>query len=312
MASFEDIIKTFEKETDLHLRPFFEQWINRTGAPDLRVSDVSSVFEDKVYKLDFTLEQVQPDDEFILNIPVAVYYKDKVELQTVKLEYKRQDFTLKCEQKPLRIEIDPQFDVFRKLDKAEVPPALSQVFGSADGVIILPKSSPWLEDYKQMADTWQKSQEAQGKTLEMVYDADLDALPADKSAWVLGFENKFAVNFDVTASYAIALGEENVRKIDELEKNGSLVYAIPNASNNAYAWGFVGTAVQAAIPGLGRLLPHYGKYSYLGFEGDRPNNVLKGAFPALHSPLHVNILYSDGYEYSKAVIEPEKPLIGQE
>jgi hypothetical protein len=40
-----------------------------------------------------------------------------------------------------------------------------------------------------------------------------------------------------------------------------------------------------ALPGLGRKLPHYGKYSVLGFEGAEPANVAKDTWPVLASPL---------------------------
>jgi aminopeptidase N len=44
-----------------------------------------------------------------------------------------------------------------------------------------------------------------------------------------------------------------------------------------------------ALPGLGRKLPHYGKYSYLGFEGDEPTNDLKGQWAPTDSPLRVDL-----------------------
>ena len=34
-----------------------------------------------------------------------------------------------------------------------------------------------------------------------------------------------------------------------------------------------------------RKLPHYGKYSYLAFNGDEPTNIAKGQWPVLNSPL---------------------------
>ena len=40
-----------------------------------------------------------------------------------------------------------------------------------------------------------------------------------------------------------------------------------------------------AVPGLLRKLPHYGKYSYLVFEGDEPVNIEKGQWPVIESPL---------------------------
>jgi hypothetical protein len=45
----------------------------------------------------------------------------------------------------------------------------------------------------------------------------------------------------------------------------------------------------AALPGLGRKLPHYGKYSYLAFAGDEPANDLKGQWTAADSPLRVDL-----------------------
>jgi hypothetical protein len=41
----------------------------------------------------------------------------------------------------------------------------------------------------------------------------------------------------------------------------------------------------AALPGLGRKIPHYHKYSYLAFEGDEPQNRLKGRWPVTDSPM---------------------------
>jgi hypothetical protein len=42
-----------------------------------------------------------------------------------------------------------------------------------------------------------------------------------------------------------------------------------------------------AFPGLGRKLPHYGKYSYLAFEGAEVTNTVKGQWVASDSPLSV-------------------------
>ncbi|MFQ5585929.1 MAG: M20/M25/M40 family metallo-hydrolase, partial [Thermodesulfobacteriota bacterium] len=56
-----------------------------------------------------------------------------------------------------------------------------------------------------------------------------------------------------------------------------------------------------AIPGLARKLPHYGKYSYLAFEGSEPSNVLKGRWPTVNSPLSVPVRQPDGTFYRGAV-----------
>ena len=98
--------------------------------------------------------------------------------------------------------------------------------------------------------------------------------------WVIGFENTFANRFEVQKDYARYFNEQQQKTINNLYKTGALVYAIPNPDNDGQTLGFVGANIKESIPGLARLLPHYGKYSWLGFEGSRPNNVLKGTFSA--------------------------------
>jgi aminopeptidase N len=44
-----------------------------------------------------------------------------------------------------------------------------------------------------------------------------------------------------------------------------------------------------AIGGLARKLPHYGKYSYLVFEGAEPANIGKGEWTAVNSPLSAKV-----------------------
>ena len=57
----------------------------------------------------------------------------------------------------------------------------------------------------------------------------------------------------------------------------------------ARAVGWLAIEPTAAFPGMARKLPHYGKYSYLGFAGDEPTNVVKGRRPTADSPLVVDL-----------------------
>lgn len=309
ISTFGDIQKSFQKFSEKNLQPVFDQWLLRKGAPSFELSGVRAEKGRDGFDLHFTLSQTQEEDPFIVDVPVAVYLENKVELIQVTSDRRTNDFLFQFPSEPVKIEVDPQFDVFRRLDKSEVPPSLSQIFGSTDGLIILPKSSPFLDEYKSLAETWKQTQEAQGNSLRIVSDAELDKMPDNGSAWVIGFENKFAGTFNILKDYKAAFDPAQTRLINKLTSEGSLVYAIPNPVNNAYTIGFIGTNVKQAVPGLTRLLSHYGKYSYLGFEGERPDNVLKGNFPALHSPLLYAIPYDGKYLGTNAVLEPAKALI---
>jgi hypothetical protein len=69
--------------------------------------------------------------------------------------------------------------------------------------------------------------------------------------------------------------------------SAALVRRHPANLEKAVGWIFADGLT--ALPGLGRKLPHYGKYSYLGFEGDEPANVLKGQWTPTDSPLRVDL-----------------------
>jgi aminopeptidase N len=309
ISSFDDIEESLQKFSVNDLKPVFDQWLLRKGAPSLKLSDVYTEKAEDGFNLHFALSQTQEEEIFILDIPVAIYLENKVELITVTSDNRTNSYTFRFPGEPVKIEVDPQFDVFRMLDKAEVPPSLSQIFGSSDGMIILPKSSPLLEEYKALAETWKQIQEEQGKSLQIKLDEELDEIPDNKSAWVIGFENKFAGVFTIQKDYHASFDPAQTELINTLTSEGSLVYAIPNPENNSYTIGFIGSNVKQAVPGLARLLTHYGKYSFLGFEGERPNNVLKGEFPALNSPLFYPIPCDGKYLETNATIEPAKALI---
>jgi len=83
----------------------------------------------------------------------------------------------------------------------------------------------------------------------------------------------------------------------------------PRDPQQTLAW----TAAQnvAALPGLGRKLPHYGTYSFLGFAGDEPVNIVKGQWPVLASPMSVLLTPATGSPPQEAATQlaPRRPLM---
>jgi hypothetical protein len=59
--------------------------------------------------------------------------------------------------------------------------------------------------------------------------------------------------------------------------------------NEEKAIGWIVVDPPAAFAGLARKLPHYGKYSYLAFEGEEPTNVVKGQWATGDSPMVVSL-----------------------
>jgi len=286
-ASFNDIKNSFEEVCGEDLTSFFDQWINRIGAPTIALSDVSVKEKRGRFISKFTLSQTQNEDVFDLIIPVAIYLEGETDakVENMKFNQRSEHFSMSFDKRPLKIEIDPQFNIFRRLDRNETPTTLSQVIGSKNGIIILPKESVNLKQYEDLANMWSQTQKAQGKILKLVYDSDIESLPADKTAWVLGSENKFAEAVQIPKEYYEHFSKEIITKINTAKESGSLIYTLSNPNNKELTVGYISTTNPAAIKSLSRKLLHYGKYGYLTFEGDDAKNTLSGTFPIIDSPL---------------------------
>jgi hypothetical protein len=189
------------------------------------------------------------------------------------------------------LDIDPQFDLFRKLDRREIPPALTQAFGAKKVLIILPSASnvALQEGYQELARAWSRS--GPGK-VEIKLDTDLEELPADRAVVLFGWESLFLNEFAASLSgYEVSISRQSVSVGESqiLRENHAVVLTARHPKNMELAFTWVATDRIEAIPGLGRKLPHYHKYSYLGFEGIEPTNMVKGRWPVLDSSMTVFI-----------------------
>ncbi len=295
MATFDDIQASFEKISNKDLKPMFDQWINNTGAPSIELSNVIVAEANSEYELTFSLEQVQKGKLFNLNIPIAIYLENNEEVYLIKenMGERVKKCTYTFDSRPLKVSVDPQFNIMRTLQRSEVPSTLSQLFGASKAVIILPKDSKLTDDYLSLAEFWKETQAAQGKELKIIYDTDLDEIPSDAPVWVAGFENKFYDKVKINEQYQNFLSDDDNAKVVSLTRENTLVYAIPNSSAPEHNIGFIGTNLPGAMMGLSRKLLHYGSYGYLGFEGVASNNVLKGVFPILNSGMDFVIPWED-------------------
>ena len=287
VASYADIKASAEEVSEMDLNPFFTQWTTRTGAPEIGIKEVKVSPYNKQFRVFLTLEQKQSYDAFDVDVPVAIATEKGVETFVVNLTEKSQDFQLNLSDKPLKLAIDPQYDVFRILHPMEVPPAWSKILASNETLVVLPAAAS--EDkkkfYQDFTDQWI---EADNDNYKIVFDDEIEVLPKDQASLIIGFENRFVENVNkAVKDYNTAIRSDSVMyesKMITTENNSFiLTFFDENNVNNSHA--FIAINNAAAIPGLVRKLPHYGKYSYLGFEGDEPVNIAKGQWPVLNSPM---------------------------
>ena len=282
---------SFEEVTGKNLKQFFDQWVTRKGAPELALSNVLVQKENENYQLNFTLKQIQSEDVFILDVPVAVSFEKKIEVKKVEMTQKEQTYQLTFSENPLLVQVDPQFNLFRKLNYNEIPPSLSKIFGSEEVLILLPsKADPVKQEYyKKLADIWAADS---SQNFKISFDNEISELPSTASIWIFGAENIFS---DIIKAgikdYNAELTEDKVRfgaaSFDA--KKNSVVISVRHPNNPAAVLVFLSTDNKEAIEGLARKLPHYGKYSYLVFEGTEPTNVGKGEWETVNSPLSTKV-----------------------
>jgi hypothetical protein len=295
-ASFSDIAEAFTDETGGDWAPFIEEWVERTGAPRFEIREArveEGAPGEAPWRVAVHLRQVQDEEPFPVTVPVAVTIEGQEEPVWAEAGACARDCIVEvaCSARPLRVDVDPAFDVMRRLDPLEVPPALSTVFGAEEQLFVLPASAPDEETaaWRELAADW-----ARPERPNIVLDSELSVLP-DTPTWVLGWDNRFGSEIaGRLADQGISMRGASVALAgDVLPKHDHSMVVVARAKGDptaAVSW--VTAAPTEAIPGLARKLPHYTRYSYLGFRGPEPENMAKGMWEPLSSPLVRNL--SDG------------------
>lgn len=303
-ATFADLLTTFNAVTGQDLTQRFEQWVQRTGAPDLVLRSAETEPHGDGYKITLTIEQTQAGEPYRLQVPVAVTLagEDMAVESHIVLEQKKQTFELEFANRPVRIDLDPRFDVFRRLDSREIPAALSQGFGAEKPLLILPahENKSILDAYRALAANWQKTQ---ASPLEIVTDDQLKTLPEDRTVWILGWQNRFAGRVlknlsgrDV--SYRSGQLQLNHKRYPQADH--AVVLTARQSANPEKTLLWVAADTPQAIAEIASKLPHYRKYSYLVFKGNELTNIDKGQWPVLQSPLSQPVTQKDGFKIDAA------------
>jgi hypothetical protein len=295
-ATFSDLDQAFAGTANRSAGPM-AQWLDRAGAPSVTVSHARGAPQGSQYLLTALVEQTQPGAPYRLRVPVAITLEGREDAYQTSflLDRKRLGLELIVPGRPLRLDVDPEFDLFRRLDRRELPPALSRLFGANRVQIVVPAAAPpeLQEGYRRFAESLGRST----GSYEIVVDNTVDHLPRDRAVWVLGWENRFlgviaeaVVGLPVTIRDQAAL----INGTELTRQRHAVVVAGQRAESSDQGLGWVACDRIEALEGLARKLPHYGKYGYLGFEGREPTNVAKGEWPVMRSPLSLPVTQPGG------------------
>jgi hypothetical protein len=280
-ASWGDLRAAFEGVSGLELSRFFDQWVTGTGAPALALGEVSVKPMPGGFELEAEIRQSRPG--YALEVPIAVQLQGEAapRVERFAFEDTLAVYTAQFAREPVGIALDPTFDVFRRLDRAEIPASLGQAFGAEQVLILLPSAGPpaTREAYAAFA---QAMSEATAGEVRVVADSAADPeMFAGMGVWFLGAETRLRppVAADLAAQ-AAQLAGKSVASADT-----TTVMVMPSAGDPEQAWVLVSATDPAALAALGRKLPHYRKYGYLAFAGREAANVTKAEWRVTASPL---------------------------
>lgn len=310
-ASFADIERSFSKTSGQNLASFFEQWIRQTGAPQLRLASVQAQHTGTEYQLDVVIEQNQSGPAYALDVPIAVTLRgqDAVYATSLKMQDKRAELHLPLAAQPLRVDVDPEFDLFRRLDQAEIPPAFSQVLGAEQLLIVLPRSAPEAHrtQYRNIAQAWQQQP---GRETSVKWDDEIERLPTHGAVWLFGAENRWRAEFDRALQRSGVLDSEGGTWLAKEYRGERHALALSTRIGVIpVAW--LAAPEAAMLPVLARKLPHYAKFSYAGFSGAELNNLSKGIWSVMDSPLSRTVQRGESVDAPRARLAPRSSLIVQ-
>ena len=253
-ASWADLRRAFERTSGQDLAAFFEQWLQRSGAPSVRITDAEVKPVAGGWRLAVTIEQGSP--AYALSLPLAIRTGGSEFMRRVELSRQRDTVFLDLPEEPLQIALDPDLRLMRRLNAAEAPPILRDAMLAQNARLVRPTADAAVQA---------AARELALRLFERAPDEIASAstlmvagLHADVDAW-LAREGMSAR----PARLAAAHGTAHVWTARTAD--GRMVVIV--SSQDA-----------ASLVALSRPLPHYGRESYLVFEGSRM--LERGTWPA--------------------------------
>ncbi len=272
--SWEEWIEAFENTSGASLAYIIPEWIDRPGAPVLAVDFPDSAVQEESHSLtvNFTLAD-RSGQNYELLIPVRFSGSERPIDTSVWLEQEEQTYTIDVPRDVTTIEVDPDYDLFRRLYPEEVEPIISAFLGNPRKRFVNYVDESIIDPFKTFGSNLTEG-EAEVEVPDIFQEDDRTyapvllnppELPESLSEMAGQVDDSVIINGTIypRAGHTFVLAGENW--------NGFENFLV------------IMTDDFASLPRLGQLVPHYGKYSYLVFEGTR--NVGKGQWTVTASPL---------------------------
>jgi hypothetical protein len=247
----------FEIISTRDLQAFFDQWLHRTGAPDPAITAVKQEAAESGYRLHITLTQSNPP--YQLRVPVVVQTASGEETHLLDVQQTEQTFVIAVTDKTQSVILDPELRLFRHLAPGEAPPILREVMVNPVAATIVLSDD---DATKQIATTLAEKLQRRAPHM-LAANQSVPAVPA----LVIGLHHEVDAWLEAKGLSA---------KPDEVSGKGTAqAWTLNGPEGSALA--IVSAQDTASLESLIRPLPHYGRQSYIAFEGRQA--MEKGVWP---------------------------------
>ncbi|MCU0615029.1 MAG: M1 family peptidase, partial [Desulfobacterales bacterium] len=137
-TSWNDLRAVFEEISGKSLKLFFDQWINRKGAPQLLLEDVEFTQSSSGSLIKGKLVQKPPF--FDLHVAISLETDREIIAKTISLHDESASFEYTMEGTPNTLTVDPDIDIFRKMYPSEIPPTINSLKASRSMLVVLADS----------------------------------------------------------------------------------------------------------------------------------------------------------------------------
>jgi aminopeptidase N len=249
-AGWHDLAAAFSEAAGRPLAAYFRQWVERAGAPEVRLEAAQQ-------RGDVLTLQFAGGHGYALDVPFRLNYVDHNEMRSASLKVGASSLALKVAGAVRSVELDPDYRLWRRIDPALLPPILREVFVAPQASVVL---------VGEDGDLRAAAQALAARLLDAQPGSAATTLPAKGPALIVG----------LAQALDAWLAAQGLAPRPAAMKAGSAqVWAGRDHAGRPYA--VVSVADAAALKALERPLPHYGKQSWLVFDGAHATD--KGIWP---------------------------------
>lgn len=284
-ANWRHLQRVFENSSGLDLSWFFTQWVERPGAPRLAIQEARvQPQEDEGFWIRLRISQ--EGEAYRLLVPVLIQLdQDNIFRTILDLRGNDQVVSLWVPAEPHRLELDPEFETFRRFKRSQIPPMLNLWVTDQRRAVAAPSGESLQAFFRPVVDRIRSQQD------DVTWLKGIPSPSDDQSVLTLGGPEQNEVTSEVLrwCGSHITVTDREVT-IEGATFSGDDV-AVLFSCANPKAPDHVGSAFFGLAPGavqrIARLLFFYGWDSYLVYKNGRV--IARGSFTPENQELTVEL-----------------------